>query len=343
MPKKGGKKLVFTQGDARVEDFFMLLTEEEQMMQIVLDLVTTEKDRDKLLQSFVYIISSKDQRRMASLIKSSITKEINQHADFLIDSSICGKLFNFHCTLVCGDYLKSVITGSGILDELQDSKDEVKPHSDQLMEMTQKVLSAIFKDLITAPFPILEVCRFFFDELKRTHAGQNNNALLERVSTLLFGQFFCPAIELPENYNVVNEPPKKKVKKGLQMISEVVRSITCIKGEIQSAGTAGADDPRMAQFVKKRSDIARQLIEDWLNQGVTDEVKLVSISLSWTTLEEALRGSHQFLCDRLSTVNSKLGSAGSTRLVTFKLSDFMDALVSSAMPSRSENVKSNAF
>lgn len=61
----------------------------------------------------------------------------------------------------------------------------------------------------------------------------------------------------PSIHFLLAESLKKKVRKGLQLISEVLRMIVCDQDE-------NLKDGRLLQFVRKRREVTYQIIEDWL-------------------------------------------------------------------------------
>ena len=95
-----------------------------------------------------------------------------------------------------------------------------------------------------------------FEESKRLRGGAPIVSV-DKVVNFLFTVLFCPAVENPEIFAIVPEAPKKKAKKSLQVIGELLRSIG-------SHSEENIKDPRLLQFVKKRFEITRQLVEDWL-------------------------------------------------------------------------------
>ena len=130
-----------------------MLCEDLSLVEEVADLIGNEKDRDKLAQYLVYTVGSRNQAQLVALAKALVSKEISQSTEKELNladgGSMAARVFGFHCQLVCTEYLKSLL--AGLVEELTEAKEELKPNSDALMEHCQKILSSILKSLLTAP------------------------------------------------------------------------------------------------------------------------------------------------------------------------------------------------
>jgi len=329
MPRKG-KKTILTPNDAKVDDLVLLLAEEEKLVAEIADLANQDRD-EKMLSALVYILTSADPSKTTALIKSCITREIMHPLDSLLTESMTCQLFKEFGALISGNYLKELLVP--FIEELNESKEELKPNSDKLMEITQKLLANILKSLTsTCPLFIWEICSHFYQESKNA----KTRSPIEKLVAVLFLCLFIPAIDTPENFVGISDLPKKKVRKSLSLCSEVLRYIATSPGD-------DVKDTRMLQFIKKRYEITCQLVEDWMVRPV--ELKGVPpISPTWNTFEEFLRTVHHFMCDKMSTINQKLGTSGTTKKVTFKLAEFCDSLIASgAVTTKMESTKSSVF
>jgi len=326
MPKKG-KKIGMTADDPKVLDLLQMLKEEDQLLNEIGELASQEKDKEKFGQAFVHVLIGSKQS-VVTLIKNSLQRELPLCSDVTLLEGMGGRIFQEFCKQICSEYLSGLFTP--IITELAEAKEDLKPNSDRLMETTQKVLAATLKSLSTCPDSIWEVCNFLFKECSNMKASPRPP--VERVGNFLFLGMFCPALENPDNFNLTfQEQLKKKSKKSLQMISEVLHFI--VRGE-------DVKDQRMQLFVKKRAELTSQLLTDWLSHPGTDPKIVSAVHIDWNTQEDALRLIHGYLCDKMSVITYKLGSTGNNQEVKFKLSDLITAFVS---PSRKDNTKSTIY
>lgn len=134
---------------------------------------------------------------------------------------------------------------------------------------------------------------------------------------------------------------------------ETLNNITGIEDTIKEA--------RLQQFVKKRSEVTLQLVEDWLQHPNSDPKPPLTVSSSvWPNQEESLKTIHTFLArrsfdltaqvDKTPALNARLSAKTTQRSVSFRLvrsadrvtrqADFMDAILTG--PTRNE-IKSSVF
>lgn len=79
--------------------------------------------------------------------------------DFQFAGSVTQFAFSVYCQvrlsfaligkLICVEYLKALLTPFN--EELLEAKEDLKPNSDRLMEVTQKILASILKSLSSSP------------------------------------------------------------------------------------------------------------------------------------------------------------------------------------------------
>jgi len=327
MPKKG-KKIVIAQNDPKVDDLILLLIEEDNLTTETALLAMQEKEKDKLSHSLIYILATSNAKKAGTLVRSCIQREFSNSAEFSVADSTGGKFFQLLCPLVCGEYLKELL--SPHIDELAELKEDFKPFSDKLLDHSQKILGQIVRSLPSLPIFLWEIGSFIFEEMKKFKSGPTS---AERVATFLFQYFFCPALESPDLYGVCSEPPKKKVKKSLQMISEMLMFLLNMRDDNK--------DARITQLIKQQLTFAVQHTQEWL-QTPSNSPPTMNAPLVWATLEEFLRTIHQFLCDKIPIITSKLGSSGTNKKVSGKLADLVFGTVQSGGPAR-QDVKSGGY
>lgn len=141
----------------------------------VIDIVNSEKDKDKIIQSLIYILTSYNQKKAINLIKTCIQKDITKNIIgsyfFLfiikiickildnIEDTISGKTFKFYCEMICNRYINNLL--QPIYEEFNEIKEELKPNSDRLLDNTQKILSIILKSLTSLPEYVNNLLNFF--------------------------------------------------------------------------------------------------------------------------------------------------------------------------------------
>lgn len=153
------KKTPYSQ--PKVNDFISLLTEEDSIVKYTTELSFKDKEKEKIAAALVNIMATNEPRKAVVVVKEWIAVESTEdpgtlsisvdgisHSrckEFALTDSTSAKTFAAFCQTLCCDYVKHLL--EPVIDELNtlDSKDELKPNSDPLMNMVNDHSLYVFK------------------------------------------------------------------------------------------------------------------------------------------------------------------------------------------------------
>jgi len=195
-----------------------------------------------------------------------------------------------------------------VIEEFGEMKDDLKPNSDAIGDYAQNFLAKALKTLPTAPSPLCQICTLYYQ-------SEQSHARLAQISRLILLTLLAASVENPDSFGISTEYAKKKGKKNLQVLSEVIRNIA-----IESA------DAKVLQYTAKQFETVCNGISEWLTRGPTND-NLRPILSTPLVLEEKLMVVFERVTEKIPALTQRLSSIESTMLSTFRLSDVVDAIM----------------
>lgn len=315
-PKKG-KKISFIQNDPKTNRLIKLLVEEPKLCLELTELTSKTKDFNKVLQSLIYVLSVNSPIHAVQYTQDMLVKSLS--SDSLISAnSIALRTFSVYMNVVGCGFIGAIITN---FYRTISTTDDQKLNSDRSAELILQLSGQIAQSLDQLPPVLAGFLITAFKTLKPVLSAQQACA---EVLKLFFDGCVCPAIDSPDLYLLIPAPPKKKEKKSLSLISELLSHMV---------NQTKPKDQKFSEFLQTEYTTISRAFLGWLSAANAippfDPFQSKSPKYSWIAEEEALRLLHALLVEHSEQINTRLGPTGSCKEVTFRLSEFVDALVSS--------------
>eukprot|EP01114_Cavostelium_apophysatum_P023993 TRINITY_DN923_c0_g1_i3.p1 TRINITY_DN923_c0_g1~~TRINITY_DN923_c0_g1_i3.p1 ORF type:complete len:644 (+),score=202.40 TRINITY_DN923_c0_g1_i3:491-2422(+) len=330
-----------TINDTRTEDLATTLIEEEALSMELVDLfcspTASDKDRDKVNHALALALSStKGAKTFVSLESRLLLKDLNFFK--LTSESASIKLFASHCQLTCVDFAKTVV-----LPFADEVPEDLKAHSEPLMDYTGRVLNSFFKTLSLASPSVHQTCNLVHQQMQAvsTTPRTAGRAVLK---SLILG-LFCSVLENPELFGV--ELGKKKAKKSLQLVGDALRHVASANDADEMTASA-IKDIKYKDFLLRKSDAACDSVEQWLAQ---QDQRPFTYNPDINALDSAMLVLYDKIYDKLEVLTNKLANSSANLTVNFKASDFFKQLMNSTSvgaapppsPGSRINTKSSIF
>jgi hypothetical protein len=197
--------------------------------------VVTKKEEKAVADQMVHVfeITKGTHDFLQSLIVDSISKSA-RYGTLFRGNDFVEKALTSYCSIVGKDYLRRAlkplfmsVCNSSCDYEIDPSK--INPGTDlqaniaNLLSMVQMVFAKIASSKFTnVPFPIRRLCR----DLAAATKVKYQDGIYSVVGGLFFLRFVCPALTLPNEHGVWDEPLEANAKRALLLVTKTLMNLS---------------------------------------------------------------------------------------------------------------------